>query len=398
MTHSPEKAIEDVFPALEKAFRVRFGSVADFSWGARSSVYRVGSGSGDLAVRQINYAASLRGLNFSHHLLWRLHKEGFEYVSPPLKNVGAEVQVDQDGFPMPYAAKVEGLLYSVSPWISGVKADGSLRDVFNAGVFLARYHQTSSIVLEDSVSAGRIGYPDIGGVWGMIIHEFAPEGRCVDSPFYSPAGSGDVSYHAREERRRVSWSMLEFVDKAEAGRSVVDDIVLAAAPLVEEASEHIRGRLHDIGLRVEYDSKGKVLDVVFPVPKAIAHGDYTPENVLFSKGESVGLVDFDLTGTRERVCDVAWGMLTFSKTGSKVDVRKATEFLRGYESITRLSKLEHEILPLEAIGRLVATTRWLPNQYYHWKADINTPDMWKNISLLRENLGLLKWVMNNKLI
>ena len=385
---------EDIKPApmffkdVSDAFALKLSGISDELSGARSTVYKAHSESDVYCVRKLTNVISPRGLNFSLNLQAKLPEHGFPYVSTPLPVVGANDLTDQDGKPMAYAKKIGNTFYTVGDWIQGYKTPGGIGETHNAGGFLAVYHNATGKILDENSRAGKTDYLDVGSRWGSILYDFPPEGSIEDSPLseHAQAPRGDA-------RKRGVWNLLKFKDIAKQGRSIVDDLVIEGVPVVEEAGKTIAKRLTELGFRVEFDAQGNAVREVFPVPHTIAHGDITPENLLYSDNFPVGLIDFDLAATRERVADVAWGMLMFGKRDGEINEYNAKTFLAGYEKVSPLSNLEQELIPLEMMARLCGTTHFLPNQHFERNARLDSSGMTRNIILFRENMETLKKIM-----
>ncbi|WP_154793171.1 phosphotransferase [Occultella kanbiaonis] len=108
--------------------------------------------------------------------------------------------------------------------------------------------------------------------------------------------------------------VVTFVDGEMGGRpvhrwAVTEDVLVELAVL--------QRRLHDVSVdvplpdgvswpeRIEFDGVPRVFDA----PDVIGHNDVTVENVIFSQGRPVALIDFDMAGPSTRLLDVATTLL-----------------------------------------------------------------------------------------
>ncbi|MBZ2197522.1 phosphotransferase [Occultella gossypii] len=108
--------------------------------------------------------------------------------------------------------------------------------------------------------------------------------------------------------------VVTFVDGEMGGRpvhrwAVTEDVLVDLAVL--------QRRLHDVSAdvplpdgvswpeRIEFDGVPRVFDA----PDVIGHNDVTIENVIFSEGRPVALIDFDMAGPSTRLLDVATTLL-----------------------------------------------------------------------------------------
>ena len=95
----------------------------------------------------------------------------------------------------------------------------------------------------------------------------------------------------------------------------------------------------------------------------IVHGDWHPGNMLFRERHVVAVIDYDAARLHQRVIDLANGALQFSIIGggedpSKwpdyVDQTRFKRFVRGYDSVNVISKLELRAIPYLMCEAMVA--------------------------------------------
>ncbi|HUT60826.1 MAG TPA: phosphotransferase [Phycisphaerae bacterium] len=86
----------------------------------------------------------------------------------------------------------------------------------------------------------------------------------------------------------------------------------------------------------------------------IVHGDWHPGNMLFRDRHVVAVIDYDAARLQQRVIDLANGALQFSIIGGGDDPSKWPEyvdqtrfkrFVRGYDTVNVISKLELRAMP-----------------------------------------------------
>lgn len=97
----------------------------------------------------------------------------------------------------------------------------------------------------------------------------------------------------------------------------------------------------------------------------IVHSDWHPGNMLFDQGHVVAVIDYDAARIQPRVMDVANGCTQFSFVAGgrdlsawedRTDDLRARRFLRGYDEVNILSKVELEAVPYLMIEVLIAQT------------------------------------------
>ena len=95
----------------------------------------------------------------------------------------------------------------------------------------------------------------------------------------------------------------------------------------------------------------------------IVHGDWHPGNMLFRDRHVVAVIDYDAARLHQRVIDLANGALQFSIIGGTddptqwpdyVDQTRFKRFIRGYDSVNVISKLELRAIPYLMCEAMVA--------------------------------------------
>jgi homoserine kinase type II len=95
----------------------------------------------------------------------------------------------------------------------------------------------------------------------------------------------------------------------------------------------------------------------------IVHGDWHPGNMLFRERHVVAVIDYDSARLHQRVIDLANGALQFSIIGGGddpsrwpdyVDQTRFKRFVRGYDSVNVISKLELRAIPYLMCEAMVA--------------------------------------------
>jgi Ser/Thr protein kinase RdoA (MazF antagonist) len=148
------------------------------------------------------------------------------------------------------------------------------------------------------------------------------------------------------------------------------------------------------------------LDVLVPLLKGLIpdgyrrlrtyslHCDFTPENLIWKGDRLVGAIDFDAVGWSEETmaCDVAMSLWSCCATGrnrSRLDLGKASLFVKEYGKRESLSDTEISFIPQMIAARVIdffVFTRWLP---------ANGPGR-ARVSDLRERSANAQWYLANR--
>lgn len=124
------------------------------------------------------------------------------------------------------------------------------------------------------------------------------------------------------------------------------------------------------------------------LPIQIIHRDINPSNMIFDEGEFKGFIDFDLTEVNIRIFDICYcatAILSECFNNADIDKSKWLEILgnlvKGYESITPLSKYEKQALPYVIYSIQIICIAYF-SQY----------DKFNNLTKI--NIDMLKWIIN----
>lgn len=124
------------------------------------------------------------------------------------------------------------------------------------------------------------------------------------------------------------------------------------------------------------------------LPMQIIHRDINPSNMIFDEGEFKGFIDFDLTEVNIRIFDICYcatAILSECFNNADIDKSKWLEILgnlvKGYESITPLSKYEKQALPYVIYSIQIICIAYF-SQY----------DKFNNLTKI--NIDMLKWIIN----
>lgn len=209
----------------------------------------------------------------------------------------------------------KGAIYELFEYIKGVSYDNSLDTTQEAGCALAQFHS--------------------------LLRHYSPE--------YEPARG---SYHAA---RSVTTSM----DRIPATIEHTDH---ATAQTHHDQITHLQRFLHD----AYRQAAAKVNQQGMPDwPMQVIHSDWHPGNMLFRGPKLVAVLDYDAARIKQRVIDLANGMLQFSILGGGddpsqwpdyIDESRFRRFLLGYESVDdcTISKAELKTIPWLMIEALIA--------------------------------------------
>ena len=90
--------------------------------------------------------------------------------------------------------------------------------------------------------------------------------------------------------------------------------------------------------------KTKLLKTYIPenAPKGVIHGDLFPDNYLVNNGEIVGIIDLEEACEFFLAYDIAVTLIGNTRSGLDFDIEKVHHFLKGYETIRKISSLEKE--------------------------------------------------------
>jgi len=191
-------------------------------------------------------------------------------------------------------------IYEMFEYIDGGGYDGSLDATYHAGHVLGLYHK--------------------------LLQDFRGD-------YTPPTGS----YHGASSIHQAI---------ANSGASLpmetrpASEIVTKTVRTLEKAYKLCAQKVNDLGLK--------------DWPAQIVHGDFHPGNMLFKNRAVVAVIDYDAARMQQRVIDLANGVLQFSIIGGGedptqwpdyVDQTRFKRFLRGYDSVNVISKIEFQAIP-----------------------------------------------------
>ncbi len=206
----------------------------------------------------------------------------------------------------------KGMVYEVFEYIKGTGYDNSLEATQDAGRILGLFHK--------------------------LIRGYQPE-------YEPPRGS----YHAAKTIRK---SMEQIPGKLE----IVDPNSLRKGNRVSEVVEFLHDSYNEAAMKVNGIG-------LTDWPMQIIHSDWHPGNMLFRGSRVVAVIDYDASRLQQRVIDTANGVLQFSILGGGedaaqwpeyIDISRYKRFLRGYDTVSVLSKAELRAIPYLMIEALIA--------------------------------------------
>ena len=200
-------------------------------------------------------------------------------------------------------------IYEMFEYIEGGGYGGSRTATFNAGRILGLYHK--------------------------LLRDFR-------SDFRPPTGS----YHNAEAIQQAIKTTIRSLPMD--SRPPADDLK-EIVDTIESAYVTSAKQVNDLGLD--------------GWPRQIVHGDWHPGNMLFRDKHVVGVIDYDAARCQQRVIDVANGVLQFSIVAggddpkewpSQPDLKRYGRFLKGYDKVNVISKLELQAVPYLMCEAMIA--------------------------------------------
>lgn len=230
-----------------------------------------------------------------------------------------QVKLAEQNFPLPHFIHtrdednsilvMDSKVYEMFEFISGAGYDGSLDATYHAGRILGLYHK--------------------------LLENFQSE-------YQPPTGS----YHNAGAIRK-------------AIGNTVTSLPLEQRPPAEIITSTVHRLTETYQLCVE---KVEALGIK-NWPEQIVHGDWHPGNMLFQKRRVVAVIDYDAARLQQRVIDLANGALQYSILGSGdlpdkwpeyVDETRFKRFLRGYDSVSVIAKMEMQAIPYLMCEAMIA--------------------------------------------
>lgn len=181
-----------------------------------------------------------------------------------------------------------------------------------------------------------------------------------------------------KEKAKAIW---ETTISAIQQKPILDDIdrqILAIAP----------SKIEDI---MKLNEEG-LNDVIRGMPSVLAHGDFTPQNLIFTGDEVTGIVDWELARIQPRTYELLRAVCVFCKSdrteifNTPLDIDKAKRFISAYEVINPLSQEEKDkMFKLAYIASLLPyyllSSRYIYNKDSVdrlYPRDISYWNWWKN--------------------
>ncbi len=150
---------------------------------------------------------------------------------------------------------------------------------------------------------------------------------------------------------------------AEAIEKAIHNTVISLPVETRPPSEVIKQTVQNLH-KAYVTSASKVNELgIDSWPCQIVHGDWHPGNMLFSDKHVVAAIDYDAARLQPRVIDLANGALQFSIIGGGgdpsrwpdyVDNSRFKRFMRGYDSVNVISKLELKAVPYLMCEAMIA--------------------------------------------
>ena len=218
------------------------------------------------------------------------------------------------------------------------------------------------VALPLPTSNGSTVFEHDGAVWSVAPflegdpgREDSPALRTIYGRLLARLHRDLQSFPEAEQRPGIgkTWELDIMVEPAGAGS--FNALLAAFAREHPELAANIR--------RQRYRNLRELSRLHYPdLPDRPIHGDFQPWNLLFREGQLSGVLDFDQCRRDALACDIAPLLVPFQP----LDIRLATAFLRGYESVLPLSDAEWELLP--ALIR-AALLWWLAHLLVRWRLD-----------------------------
>ncbi len=101
-----------------------------------------------------------------------------------------------------------------------------------------------------------------------------------------------------------------------------------------------------------------------PIAICVVHGDFHPENVITISDSVTSFIDYDSLRRTERSYDIAVGMDTFSisRNSSMINWKNAISFVQNYHARDSLSPIEWRMLPDLIIRRNLLVIWWIASR------------------------------------
>lgn len=185
----------------------------------------------------------------------------------------------------------------------------------------------------------------------------------------------DIAYLIGENIAKLHNSLKTFDESNYRKANILED-VKSVLPKVQDS------------VYLSDDFLKKFSIVYDKLPMQIIHRDINPSNMIFEGGEFKGFIDFDLTEVNIRIFDICYcatAILSECFNNTDIDKSKWLEIfdnlVKGYESITPLSKYEKQALPYVIYSIQIICIAYF-SQFDKFD------------SLTKINIDMLKWIKN----
>lgn len=197
---------------------------------------------------------------------------------------------------------------------------------------------------------------------------------------FTPNGYNPEGFKSRtgERWREITWYIDKFSRSIEEPFEIKNNQAREMVRLIDKYGSWAEKKLTIL------DNK---LDAV-SLPRLIIHNDYGPYNLFFKPGSQVVILDFELASLDWRIIDFSKAFQYFCRNRFGFSQKKLKTFIDGYQSESRLSKHEMNLIPdawLHLLLRrfMVISSRYLqkPEDQYYLEA--------------RRIIKLSHWVIDN---
>jgi len=127
------------------------------------------------------------------------------------------------------------------------------------------------------------------------------------------------------------------------------------------------------------------------LPQGIVHGDIFPDNTLFLGNRLAAIIDFEEFAIDTLLFDAGMTINGFCFDQKKLDQNYMRYFLKSYNSIRQIDRLEREFLVDYMAWGAVGMTSWHLHQLLNKKNR-------KQLERVRVLLGRAEWILDNRLL
>lgn len=184
----------------------------------------------------------------------------------------------------------------------------------------------------------------------------------------------------------IAYLIGENIAKLHNALKTFDESNYRQADILEDVKSALPKFQNSVNLNDDFLKKFSI--VYDKLPMQIIHRDINPSNMIFDEGEFNGFIDFDLTEVNIRIFDICYcatAILSECFNNSNIDKNKWLEIfdnlVKGYESITPLSKYEKQALPYVIYSIQIICIAYF-SQF----------DKFDNLT--KTNMDMLKWIVD----